>query len=968
MSGSRSVVEGHTATQHEQTSSDWSIRSVADVLAAFETNQQTGLTAGQVNAAHSKYGLNELASAPPEPAWRKLLRQFQDPLIYLLLAAVVISIIAWAAEGATGIPIDALVIVLIVVFNAVLGYVQETKAADAVAALQRLTSAMVTVVRDGSVTQIPATELVPGDVLMLSEGDSVGADGRLLVSASLQVAEAALTGESMPVTKSSDTLSGETVLGDRKNMVFKGTAVTQGTGLALVTATGMDTEMGHIATMLASTTHEKTPLSKEIEKIGKTLGLAVIVICAIVVATIFLTSDVTTIQQGIDVALVGVSLAVAAVPEGLPAILSLVLSIGAQTMSKQNAIVKNLSSVETLGSASVIASDKTGTLTKNEMTMVKVLSQSGQATVTGVGYAPEGDVMVDGQPLLEAPPELDLREEDIIVLSGGSLASNAEIRQLEDGSWQVIGDPTEAAFVVAEQKAGLTEQRLERFSRLGEVPFTSARKMMSVVVADGNHPTEEYPNGRPVLVSKGAPDVLVDRCTKFQEGLEVRDLLPEDRQRVAAEVASMSAQALRTLAVAHRVLSPNELGAHLRPDGTFDAESGQELEHDLIFVGTVGIFDPPRTEVAQAIAEANRAGIRAVMITGDHPETALRVAQDLGLAEAGARTLSGRELDKLSPEQLRAEVDEVSVYARVAPEHKLQIIQAFQANGHVIAMTGDGVNDAPALKRADIGVAMGITGTEVSKEAADMILVDDNFATIVAAVRQGRVIASNIRKFLRYLLSSNMGEVCTMFFGVVLAGFLGLSGQGEHLVVPLLTTQILWINLVTDSAPALAMGVDPETTDVMAARPRKPDDPIVSKTMWAGIIQIGLVMAVATLAAIDLHLPGGLFEGTDSVGVARTAAFTTLVFAQLFNALNSRSDHFSAFHQMFANKWLWLSIAFGVISQVLVVNVPLLQEMFSTESLTWRHWLTSIALASLVLWYDEVRKIFVRARIRRSQK
>ncbi|MBO1031216.1 cation-translocating P-type ATPase [Tessaracoccus sp. SD287] len=947
---------------------DWTQHDASQVLHRFRTDPEVGLTSAEVTTRRQRHGSNELVSAGPEPGWKKLLRQFADPLIYLLLAAIVISVVAWLAEGSHGVPVDAIVILAIVVANAILGYVQESRAADAVAALQKMASVTATVVRDGQTQRVPAADLVPGDVLLLSEGDSVGADGRLLTSSSLQIAEAALTGESSAVTKSPTTLAERVPLGDRRNMVFKGTAVTQGVGRVVVTGTGMDTEMGHIATLLADTEQEPTPLSKEIDAIGKTLGIAVVVIALVVMVAIALTSGISSVQGAVDVLLVGVSLAVAAVPEGLPAILSVVLSIGVQAMSKRNAIVKNLSSVETLGSASVIASDKTGTLTRNEMTMVKVRSRSGESRVTGVGYAPDGAVILDDTPLLDTDPELDLREEDIVVLSGGTLASDAEIRQDEEGNWQVIGDPTEAAFVVAEQKAGLAERRRERFHRIGEVPFTSERKMMSVVVADHEHPTASRPDGHPVLVAKGAPDVLLGKCTRYREGLEVHPLTAENVQAVHDDVSSMSSQALRTLAVAYRDLSAGEFEQYLRPDGTFDSEAGLELERDLIFVGTVGIIDPPRTEAADAIAEAHRAGIRVIMITGDHPDTALRIAQDLGLAADGDRSLSGAQLDELSAEQLREDVKEVSVYARVAPEHKLRIIQAFQDNGQIISMTGDGVNDAPALKKADIGVAMGITGTEVSKEAASMILTDDNFGTIVAAVRQGRVIFGNIRKFLRYLLSSNMGEVFTMFFGVVFAGALGLTGHGEAMVVPLLATQILWINLITDSAPALAMGVDPETDDVMADKPRKATERVVNAQMWSGIVQIGLVMAIVTLAALELYLPRGLLAGSESVETARTAAFTTLVFAQMFNALNSRSEHTSAFHKMFTNTWLWLAIAFGALTQVLVVHVPFLQDAFDTTALTVGQWLTCLGLASVVLWYDEVRKLAIRARTKRSRE
>ncbi|MGD6979379.1 MULTISPECIES: cation-translocating P-type ATPase [Citricoccus] len=950
---------------------DWTQAAAEDLVRHVATDPDRGLSAAEAAVRLGAYGPNELATAPPEPGWRRFLRQFTDPLIYLLLAAVAVSLLVWAVEGAAGVPVDAAVISVIVVFNAVLGHVQEARAADAVAALQDLTAVTVSVVRDGRTERVPATDLVPGDLLVLAEGDSVGADARLLSASSLQVAEAALTGESVPVTKSTAVLEAAVPLGDRVNMVFKGTAVTQGIGRAVVTATGMDTEMGHIAALLAGTEREPTPLTRELDGIGRTLGIAVVVIAVVVMAAIAFTSGVSSLQDAVDVLLVGVSLAVAAVPEGLPAVLSVVLSLGVQAMSRRHAIVKDLASVETLGSASVICSDKTGTLTRNEMTMLKVRSSSGESHVTGVGYAPDGEVLLEGTPLLENDPELDLREEDIVVLAGGTLASDAEVRQDEDGHWVVVGDPTEAAFVVAERKAGLSGMREARFQRVAEVPFTSERKMMSVIVDDRDH-TDTGPGapadagwpgaGRPVLVAKGAPDVLLRHCTRVRTGLEVAPLTEADRAAVAADVESMSREALRTLAVAYRPLTVHEYAGAVGPDGAFDAGAGLALEQDLIFVGTVGIIDPPRSEVAEAVAQARRAGIRVVMITGDHPATALRIAQDLGIAHTGQGAVTGPELDAMDAAQLRAAARRATVFARVAPEHKLRIVEALQAEGHVVAMTGDGVNDAPALKKADIGVAMGITGTEVSKEAAAMILTDDDFTTIVAAVRQGRVIFGNVRKFLRYLLSSNTGEVLTMFLGVVLAGFLGLAGHDDGIVVPLLATQILWINLITDSGPALAMGVDPEAEDVMAGPPRGVRDRVVDGRMWAGILWTGLVMAVVTLFAIDLHLPGGLVEGAETVEVARTAAFTTLVFAQLFNALNSRSETVSAFHRLFTNGWLWAAIAFGAVTQVLVVHLPLLQGAFGTAALGWDQWLACLALASGVLWSGELRKVVLRAR------
>lgn len=467
-----------------------------------------------------------------------------------------------------------------------------------------------------------------------------------------------------------------------------------------------------------------------------------------------------------------------------------------------------------------------------------------------------------------------------------------------------------------------------------------------------------------LLVAKGAPDVLLERCTHRLVGQEAVAVDDEARARVEEDIRAMSSEAQRTLAVALRPLDRAELARVTRDDGGIDADAALDLERGLALVGTVGIIDPPRTEAAAAIAEAHRAGIRVIMITGDHPATALRIAQELGIAREGDRALSGAELSAMSEQELRDEAQEVSVFARVAPEHKLRIVSALQEHGQIVSMTGDGVNDAPALKKADIGVAMGITGTEVSKEAADMILADDDFTSIVSAVRQGRVIFSNIRKFLRYLLSSNMGEVLTMFLGVVLAGWLGLTGHGETLVVPLLATQILWINLVTDSAPALAMGIDPETGDVMARPPRRSAERVIDARMWGGILSIGLVMAVVTLVAIDMELPGGLIEGDQSVASARTAAFTTLVLAQLFNALNSHSETVSAFHRLFVNGWLWAALAFGAAAQVAVVHVPFLQAAFGTEALSLGQWAMCLGLASCVLWFDELRKAVLRGRER----
>lgn len=911
----------------------------------LDVDTSVGLSVNEAARRLAADGPNELRGTPPVPAWRRLLAQFQDPLIYLLLAAVAISLVAWVIEGAEGPPVDAIVIGAIIVLNAILGYTQEAKAADAVAALSVMTAATSTVLRGGVLATVPSSELVRGDVLVLGEGDTVGADARLIFASALRVQEASLTGESASVLKEPATITHHVALGDRINMAYKGTAVSQGVGRGVVTATGMSTEVGSIADMLDSTVEAPTPLQIEIARISKLLGILVVAIALIVMITIIIVGGITSPSDLVVVLLLGVSLAVAAVPEGLPTILTVVLAIGVQRMAKRNAVVKKLNSVEALGSASVICTDKTGTLTRNEMTIERVVTASGQATVAGIGYRPEGSVTSDGAPLAG-----DQLREVQLVLGAGSLANDAQLRE-QDGEWSIQGDPTEAAFLVAAHKLEGMTSGLDRFERRAEIPFTSDRKMMSTLHRQKN-------DGMLLLFSKGAPDVLLANCTRLQVGDGTVPLTDELRAWALDEVEALSRQAFRTLGVAYRVEDPDLV------DESDDFD--ESYERDLIYAGVVGIIDPPREEVSGSIAEAHRAGIRVIMITGDHPSTAARIATDLGIVDSPARTATGTELSTLDSEELRELTREVSVYARVSPEHKLRLVDALQADQQIVAMTGDGVNDAPALKSADIGVAMGITGTEVTKEAARMILADDNFATIVAAVRQGRVIFDNIKKFLRYLLSSNVGEVLTVFLGVLFAGVIGLTeASNDSLVLPLLATQILWINLITDSAPALAMGVDPEVDDVMARRPRKLSDRAIDGRMWGGVLSIGLVMALITLFSIDVFLPGGLVEGDDSLDVARTAGFTTLVLAQLFNALNSRSETSSAFRKMFSNSWLWGAIVLGLVLQFIVVEVPFLQVAFGTASLDLEHWLICFGLASVVLWFDEVRKIILRARERR---
>ncbi|MFC5040961.1 cation-translocating P-type ATPase [Ornithinimicrobium kibberense] len=910
----------------------------------LEVDPAVGLGSAEAQARLAEHGPNELRPKDPVPLWRRMLAQFQDPLVYLLLVAIAVSVTAWVIEGAEGAPVDAIVIGAILTLNAVLGFVQEAKAENAVAALATMTAASSSVLRDGRPTELPSAELVPGDILLLSEGDAVGADARLLVATGLKVQEAALTGESSATVKSATALSGEVALADRVNMVHKGTAVVEGVGRAVVTTTGMRTEMGDIAALLDRTEQQPSPLQVEIARVSRTLGALVIGIAVVVMATLAFVQGADSAQEWVTILLLGVSLAVAAVPEGLPAILSVVLAIGVRAMARRNAVMKHLHSVETLGSASVICSDKTGTLTRNEMTLRTIVTASGRVELSGTGYAPVGQAVLvpdgdDGGDDDDGDDEA-LLVEARLVLIGGSIANNATVTE-QDGQWVVHGDPTEAAFLVASSKLGEVPERIGHYERRAEAPFTSERKMMSVLAHHDDRAESR-------IYTKGAADVLLGRCVAQRHGDEIVPLDDVARARITQAVEELSAEGYRTLGVAYRVADEGEAAS---PD--------QDVEHHLVLAGLVGIIDPPREEARAAVAAARRAGVRTIMITGDHPATAQRIATDLGIITEGGRAAAGVELERLDDEALVDLVREVSVYARVAPHHKLRIVDALQRDGHVVAMTGDGVNDAPALKSADIGIAMGITGTEVTKEASRMILGDDNFATIVAAIHRGRIIFDNIGKFLRYMMSSNLGEVVTVFFGIVLAGVLGLrdTAAPDALVVPLLATQILWINMVTDSVPALAMGVDPEIDDVMARPPRRPDRPILDRPMWARIVFTGTLMGAVTLLTMDLFLPGGLIEGSESFDMARTAGFTTLVLAQLLNALSSRSAAQSSFHRMFRNPWLWAAIGLVVALQVLVVHVPVMQQAFTTVPLTGTQWLVCLAMASVVLWAQEVVKL-----------
>jgi Ca2+-transporting ATPase len=917
-------------------------QTTAEVAHALGTDPARGLTVAEAQARLGQVGPNELEAEPGVPAWRRFVAQFRDTLVVVLLLATAISIGLWAYARDTPLPYEGLVILAIVLLNGLLGYAQESGAERALAALRAMTVARASVIRDGERRLVAAAALVPGDLIVIEEGAAIPADGRLIASVALQAAEAALTGESLPVAKGIARLDGADVaLGDRTNMVFSGTTATQGHGRAIVTATGMRTELGRIAGLLRRTTRETTPLQRDLDRTGRLLGLIVLAIAAIIVAAVVVVEQVRTVAGFVEVLLLGVALAVAAVPEGLAAIVTATLAIGVQRMARRNAIVRRLPAVETLGSATTIVSDKTGTLTKNEMTVRAVATASGRATFTGTGYAPEGDVLSAGQALAAGPLRAEVRR----LLRAAELASNASLHVVA-GRWVVQGDPTEGALLVAARKAGLATAELAgRFRRVGEVPFSSERKLMSAVSRD------EGRAGRLVISTKGAPDLLLVRCTHELVDTEARALTEARRAAIRAENEALAGEALRVLGVAFRTLP-----AAAAPDAVDEV-----AERELVFLGLVGLLDPARPEARAAVAIAQAAGIRVLLITGDHPRTAAAIAAELGIARAGARVVSGNELAPLPDDELFRLVREIAVYARVNPEHKLRVVEALKRGGAVVAMTGDGVNDAPALKAADIGVAMGRAGTDVAKDAADIVLTDDNFATIVAAVEEGRGIYANIRTFLRYLLSSNIGEVLTMSLGIVLAGVLGLREAGTGgVVLPLLATQILWINLVTDGAPALALGLDPVDPDVMRHLPRGAGEGVITGQMWAGIAGVGTVMAAATLLVFDAALPGGLIAGTGNLPHARAMAFTTLVVAQLFNVFNARSDTRSAFVGLFRNGWLWGAVALSLALHLLPLYVPAFQRAFGTTGLGARDWLCCIAAASAVLWLREASKLVAR--------
>lgn len=913
------------------------------ILEDFKTDEKIGLDPEEVQQRLKQYGFNELTETPKADWLKKFLDQFRDTLVLILLAATIVSFLLWLYHPEEEVyPYDSIIILLIVLANATLGFIQESRAEKSLETLKEMAAPDAWVLRSGKREHIPAREVVPGDILFLEAGDKVAADARLLQVNTLKVNESAFTGESIPVEKATQAIQEETVtIGDQKNMVFMGTAVTYGRGKAVVTATGINTEIGKITHLLQQTPPEETPLQKNLDEVGKKLGGLILISCSIVFLTGLVTEGVHTLQGVLGLFMFSLALAVAAIPEGLPAVVTIALALGVQKMAVKNAIVRRLSAVETLGSTTVICSDKTGTLTRNEMTVRKIWIDGKILEVTGEGYEPRGEFRWNQKRFSPQDPHLTR------LLHIAGLCNNAHLIRREEG-WEIEGDPTEGALVVVAEKGRWILADLElKYPRLGEIPFSSERMRMITI-----HREE----GREVAYLKGAPEVVLDLCNRIFINGQVGELTPQQRQHILKINEEMAGSALRTLAMAYRPL----FGEFRDDRGNYSLD---KVEQDFILVGLVGMMDPPRKEAIEAVATCKRAGMDPVMITGDHKLTAIAVARELDIIpEDKVRIVTGKELEVLSQQELNDLAQEVKVYARVSPEHKVRIVEALKSHGHIVAMTGDGVNDAPALKKADIGVAMGKGGTEVAKEASDMILTNDNFATIIAAVEEGRTIFENIRKFISYLLSSNVGEVISMFVGVMLSNVLGFIHKGETFL-PLTATQLLWVNLVTDGFPALALGVDPKNPDIMNRPPRDLREPVISKQMWYVIFSLGTFMGLGVLAVLDAYYPGGLWDlkPMSNPDYGRTMAFTTLVMFEMFNAFNFRSFHQSIFKVgIFKNRWLLGAVTLSVILQLLVVYTPVLQKAFHTVPLGLTDWMVVILVSSTVLIFMEIIKLIAK--------
>jgi len=952
----------------------WHSEPAEAVAHKLATHLHDGLTPEEAARRLAEGGPNELREAPRPPFWRLVLAQFTSFVVMILIVASLVSAVL-------GDWIEAAAIMAIVLLNAIIGVVQESRAEQALAALKKLAAPNAYVIRGGLRSTIPSGALVPGDLVVLEDGNYIPADVRLLETINLRVEEAALTGESMPVEKHAKAhLAADLPLGDRVNMAFMGTLVTRGRGRGVVIGTGMQTQMGLIAEMLSALDNEPTPLQLRLEELGKQLGFVALIVCGLVflVATFQQTDLGVLTGQGVgpylqqystaltEFFLIAVSLAIAAVPEGLPAVVTITLAIGMREMVRRHALIRRLASVETLGAASVICSDKTGTLTQNQMTVTRLWVDNHLFSVSGEGYDPRGEFKLQDKTV-----ELAQYPATLTTLWAGNLASDAylEVVAAAGGgqSYRVVGDPTEGAIVVAAAKAGHNKAELERaFPRLNEVPFDSERKRMSTLLdvldpkhtdASPYHEQSEAQGELYAITTKGAPDVILELCTHYQAMNDApAPMTAALKASIFAANEDMAQQALRVLAVAYRTTKSLP-----------DEATPENVERDLVFLGLFGMIDPPRPEVPPAVERARQAGIRTIMITGDYPDTAAAIARAIGLLQPGRNVMPGSELEKLDEAGLVAALATTDVFARVNPQHKVRIVEALRQRQEVVAMTGDGVNDAPALKRADIGVAMGITGTDVAKETADMVLTDDNFASIVAAVEQGRIIYANIRKFVFFLLSSNVAEIMIIF----LATLAGLPS-------PLTAIQLLWLNLVTDGAPALALALEKGDPDVMDHKPRPKREPIVHGPMRLGIGVQTITQTFAVLAAFGVGLYWHLgsqalaagnpllallaydWAGVD-VQSAETMAFVTLSLAELFRAFTVRSERTSIFRLgFFSNKYLVGAVALSLALVLATVFVPFLQPIFNTHALTLREWEVVLGLALLPAMAEEVTKWFLR--------
>lgn len=899
----------------------WYQVEIGQAVQMLESDLGKGLDDSRVKAKREKFGSNELEEEAGKPIWSMFLDQFKEFLVILLFIAAIVS-------GFLGEWFDSGVIMAIVILNAVIGVFQEYKAEQSLAALKRLSAPLAKTLRNGHVKPIPAQELVPGDIIILEAGDFVPADARLIEAVNLKIEEAALTGESVPAEKTDAVFTQELPLGDQKNLAFMGTVVTYGRGKAIVVNTGMNTEIGRIADLIKQAMPEPTPLQQKLAEFGKYLGTLAILVCALIFILGWLRGENLTAMF-----LTSVSLAVAAIPEGLPAIVTIVLAIGVQRLAKQRAIIRKLPAVETLGAATVICSDKTGTLTQNQMTVKKAFAAGKWHEVTGQGYNPSGEFLDNGKPASVGEGPLET------LLLCGALCNDALLEEdwkEDEQIWKIIGDPTEGALVVAAAKAGIDKEILaKKYERVYEIPFDSDRKLMTTINKGGlpdphlKKVEMESPKGL-WAITKGAPDIVLSRCSSVLTADGIKDLTPQLTEELMKHNGAMAQDALRVLGVAvRRMPEANRIDL-------------KTVEAEMTFIGFWGMIDPPRPEVKDSIAECRSAGIKPVMITGDHRDTATAIARELGLLREDELVLSGQELDNIGDDELNRKAEKISVYARVSPQHKVRIVNIFRNKGHVVAMTGDGVNDAPALKRADIGAAMGITGTDVAKSASEMVLADDNFATIVGAVREGRVIYENIKKSVYFLLSCNIGEI----FGILLAILFQLP-------VPLLAIQILWVNLVTDSFPALALGMEPAEPGIMKRKPRRKEEGIFVKGMKRTIVFEGFLIGALTILAfyIGVNYNGSIEQG-------RTMAFATLSLSQLFHVFNFRSVLDSIFNKgMAVNKYLLGAAVFSGMIQLAVMLTPIFRTVFKVVPLDLNHWLTVVIFAVATIPLVEIWKL-----------